>query len=282
MRRALLILLLTWLAIGAGCAQEDVRQAQPKIGLVLSGGGAMGAAEVGALKVIEQCGVPIHCIAGTSIGSIVGALYALGYRAAELDSLFRSQQWLRLFAEGNLVGYFEQFTGQNDTCDFSRLPIPFACVAVDLQTQREVVLTHGSLARSMRASMAIPGAFKPVKIDGRLLIDGGMLNVLPTDVAKAMGADIIITIDVQQKDHRTRHFSLKNVLGIGGFLDWAVSRPDWRKYNDNRRLADVYIRPNLSGYSVLDFNSSDIARMIDLGEKAARRHEATLRALAKE
>jgi NTE family protein len=279
MRRTIILFLMVWLAVGAGHAQESPTPSQPRIGLVLSGGGAMGAAEVGALKVIERCGVPIHCIAGTSIGSIVGALHALGYRAEELDSLFRSQRWAQLFADGNLVGFFEQFTTPGDTCDFSTLPIPFACVAVDMQTQREVVLTRGSLARAMRASMAIPGVFKPVKIDGRLLIDGGMLNVLPTDVAKAMGADIIIAVDVQQKDHPTRHFSLKNILGIGGFLDWAVSRPDWRKYNANRRLADIYIRPDLSGFSVLDFNASDIARMIELGEKAAMQHEEALREL---
>lgn len=260
-------------------AQTEKSSTRPRVGLVLSGGGAWGAAEVGALKVLEEVGVPIDMIAGTSIGGIVGGLYATGYRAEQLDSMFRSQEWIDLFVNGNLKGYFERITGLRDTIDFYNLPIPFACVAVDIQNQKEVVLRSGSLPAAMRATMAIPGVFSAVRINGRTLVDGGMMNVLPADVVKEMGADVVIAIDLQQKDHETRHFSLKNVLGIGGILDWAVSRPDWKKYNENRKMCDIYIRPDLSGYSVVDFNKTDITAMIALGEDAARAKLKELRRL---
>ena len=276
--RLLLIACLPLLCLSSW-AQDKQTSQRPRIGLVLSGGGAWGAAEVGALKVMEEVGVPIDMIAGTSIGGIVGGLYAVGYKAERLDSMFRSQEWIDLFVKGDLMGYFERITGIRDTLDFYRLPIPFACVAVDIRNQQEVVLRRGSLPAAMRATMAIPGVFSPVKINGRTLVDGGMMNVLPADVVKAMGADIVIAIDLQQKDHESRHFSLKNLLGIGGILDWAVSRPDWKKYNDNRKLCDIYIRPDLSGYSVMDFNKSDISAMIALGEDAARAKLKELRQL---
>lgn len=268
------------MAATGGLAQDGVQLQRPKIGLVLSGGGAKGAAEVGALKVIEEVGVPIDFIAGTSIGSILGGLYSLGYRAEKLDSIFQSQEWLDLFVKGNLIGFFEQFTGNKDDADFSDLPIPFACVAVDLKTQREVILQSGSLARAMRASMAIPGIFKPVKVNGRLLVDGGMMNNLPVDVVKKMGADIVIAVDLTQNKHETRSFSLKKLIGIGGYLDWLVSRPDWKKYNENRELVDVYINPRMDGYGATDFNKEDIRTMMLLGEDAARQQLAALRKLA--
>ena len=268
------------MAVNGGLAQDGVQLQRPKIGLVLSGGGAKGAAEVGALKVIEEVGVPIDFIAGTSIGSILGGLYSLGYRAEKLDSIFQSQEWLDLFVKGNLIGFFEQFTGNKDDADFSDLPIPFACVAVDLKTQREVILQSGSLARAMRASMAIPGIFKPVKVNGRLLVEGGMMNNLPVDVVKKMGADIVIAVDLTQNKHETRSFSLKKLIGIGGYLDWLVSRPDWKKYNENRELVDVYINPRMDGYGATDFNKEDIRTMMLLGEDAARQQLAALRKLA--
>ena len=280
MRQIALVFLFLCLASTGGLAQNGAERQRPKIGLVLSGGGAKGAAEVGALKVIEEVGIPIDFIAGTSIGSIVGGLYSLGYRAENLDSLFLSQEWLDLFVKGNLIGFFEQFTGNDDHADFSALPIPFACVAVDLKTQREVILQNGSLASAMRASMAIPGIFKPVKVNGRLLVDGGMMNNLPVDVVKKMGADIVIAIDLTQNKHETRSFSLKNLIGIGGYLDWLVSRPDWKKYNENCKLVDVYINPRMDGYGATDFNKEDIRTMMLLGEDAARQQMAELRKLA--
>lgn len=255
-----------------GNAQADAQgrrgDKRPKVGLVLGGGGAKGAAEVGVLKVIDEIGVPIDYIAGTSIGAIIGGLYSIGYSAEQLDSLFRNEQWIDLFAKGNVMDLLEDMVWEKDSIDFANLPISFRCVAADFGKQQEVVLKSGYLAQAMRASMAIPGAFKPVKIDGRKLVDGGMFNNLPVDVVRGMGADIVIAVDLTQNKHKTRDFSLRETLGIGGLLDWLVSRPDWKKYNDNRELADVYINPKLDGYSAASFNKKDIESMIDIGVEA--------------
>ena len=138
---------------------------------------------------------------------------------------------------------------------------------------------EGLVCDAMRASMSIPGVFKPVVQDGRMLMDGGLLNNLPVDVVKAMGADVVIAIDLQQKQHKDRDFSLKDLLGIDGPLNWLVERPDWKKYNVNRKAADVYIHPMLEGYGASDFNKADIRRMIELGYKAGVNAREELRAL---
>lgn len=246
-----------------------------KVGLVLGGGGAKGACEVGVLKYIEQSGVPIDYIAGTSIGSIVGGLYAVGYRSEQIDTLFRSQPWLKMFAgemlKGrNVVQLLDSLTGRRDSIDFDRLPIPFRCVAVDLWRQQEVVLRSGRLPVAMRASMAIPGVFRPVRMDSLTLVDGGMLNNLPVDVVKAMGADVVIAIDLTQRKHKSRDASRKERRGIGGLLDWLVSRPDWSKYNGNCEQADVYINPDLEGYGAASFTRDQIVEMIRIGEEVGR------------
>ena len=289
---------------------------RPKVGLVLGGGGAKGAAEVGVLKVLEELDIPIDYIAGTSIGAIVGGLYACGYSADELETLFREQKWLSLIGNRNidfqndilethdgttyLFGFpiggkkrphkdddfvegfgllrAEQVTvlldsltsKYNNIGDFDRLPIPFRCVAVDINSQEEVIMNGCELELAMRASMAIPGVFKPVKWNGRTLVDGGMLNNIPVDVVKQMGADIVICVDLEQTQHKDRDFSLKETLGIGGILDWAVSRPDWKIANENRKAANVYICPRLAKYGPESFNGNSIDDMIQLGEQAAR------------
>lgn len=198
-----IVMLLLYSAI---MAQEEnpldsAGSRRPKVALVLGGGGAKGAATVGALKYVEQSGVPIDMIVGTSIGSIVGGMYSLGYRSAQLDSLFRTQEWMRMCV-GSLMGdsiirVLRNCIGDDYIqVDFDSLPIPFRCVAVDANTMTEVVLKEGDLAQAMRASMAIPVVFKPVKMNGMRLMDGGMLNNLPVDVAKDMGADYVIAIDL--------------------------------------------------------------------------------------
>lgn len=266
-RSGLFGILLLMVALADVYAQSDVPATRPKVGLVLGGGGAKGAAEVGVLKVIEEVGVPIDYIAGTSIGAILGGLYSTGYRAAQLDSLFRAGLW----KTDNVLKMLDRLTGTGEWVDFDELPIPFRCVAADFDTQEEVVLRNGNLAWALRASMAIPGAYKPVLIDGKTLVDGGMLNNLPVDVVKAMGADIVIAVDLTQNKHKTRDFSLKDATGIGGIFDWLVSRPDWKKYNDNRAAADVYINPPLKGYGAASFSEKSIDSMMRIGEREARK-----------
>ena len=288
--------------------QNEGGKTRPKVGLVLGGGGAKGAAAIGILKELEREKIPIDYIAGTSIGAIIGGLYAQGYRADDLEKLFRSQNWLALLADRDttLVGkvYKEEdgviyvfgfpvrrkAEADNNTGFWmlhgdhvynfldslvSRSPvqrstvkqaIPFSCVAFDIRRQQEIVLDTGSLACNMRASMAIPGAFKPVQIDTLMLVDGGMGNNLPVDVVRKMGADIVIAIDLQQRkrdDYRSPFGFLK---GLGGILDWLAERPDIKKYNVNRTKADLYINPDLGSYGVTDFNAKAIKDILKIGE----------------
>ena len=207
-----------------------------RVGVVLSGGGAKGVAHARALKVIEQAGIPVDFVVGTSMGSIVGGLYAAGYTADQIDSLIRVQDWQSLLTDktdrklisladkqntekymlslrfdknpfevvegglikGNKIGYrFSELTADLlDSIDFRSLPIPFACVATDIVTEAEVEMHSGILAECMRSSMAIPGVFSPIKRDSMVLVDGGLVNNFPVDVARRMGADIVIGVDV--------------------------------------------------------------------------------------
>lgn len=283
---------------------------RPKVALVLGGGGAKGAAEVGALKVIEQVGVPIDYIVGTSIGSIIGGLYSIGYRADDLDSLFVNQNWLKLFNDGRVHGQgrlhevrgpglmkgrgviqfldtlisrrpqAKALPGYPDSIDFNHLPIPYRAVACDINTGNTAVLASGSLSMSMRASMAIPGAFKPVRRDSLLMLDGGLVNNLPVDVARAMGADYVIAIDLTQNKHPD--FQPKSIRkSMPKATKWLRSRPDFVNYNRNRAQADVYINPTLKGYNVMSFKPKAIRAMIGLGEQAAKEKTSALKALKK-
>ncbi len=268
-------MLLLVLTMSIGMKADEPTGERLKVGLVLGGGGAKGAAEIGALKVIEEVGIPIDYIAGTSIGSIVGGLYAMDVRSRQLDSLFVNQDWLQLFTN-NVREFLGRVTHQKH---FHELRIPFRCVAADVNANEEVVMSEGLLCDAMRASMSIPGVFKPVIQNGRMLMDGGLLNNLPVDVVKAMGADVVIAIDLQQKQHKDREFSLKDLLGIDGPLNWLVERPDWKKYNANRKAVDVYIHPMLDGFGASDFNKTDIRQMIELGYEAGVKAREELIAL---
>ena len=268
-------MLLLMLTVSIGMKADEPAGERLKVGLVLGGGGAKGAAEIGALKVIEEVGIPIDYIAGTSIGSIVGGLYAMDVRSRQLDSLFVNQDWLQLFTN-NVREFLGRVTHQKH---FNELRIPFRCVAADVNANEEVVRSEGLLCDAMRASMSIPGVFKPVIQNGRMLMDGGLINNLPVDVVKAMGADVVIAIDLQQKQHKDREFSLKELLGIDGPLNWLVERPDWKKYNANRKAVDVYIHPMLDGFGASDFNKTDIRQMIELGYEAGVKAREELIAL---
>ncbi len=210
---------------------------RPRVALVLSGGGARGAAHSGVLEVLEELRIPIDCIAGTSSGAIVGGLYAAGLTPAETLATFTDVDWDRTFSDkptrrirsfrrkvddatyisalevgivgGELRLQSGVVAGQNINTllktatlhaslvrDFDSLPVPFRAIATDMSTGRMVVLKSGDLARAIRASMSVPAIFAPVEIDGRLLADGGLVRNVPVDVARAMGADIVIAVDV--------------------------------------------------------------------------------------
>lgn len=294
-----------------------------KIGLVLGGGGAKGGAEVGVLKVLEEAGIRPDYIVGTSIGSIVGCLYAAGYTAAELEQMFSQQEWLSLLTDrradlsgepfkvlkgvtyifgfpvidknntafgvlggGRVEQVIDSMLAAKGCVEFDCLPIPFRCVAASMRNAEEVVLSSGTLPKAIRASMAIPGIFKPVEIDGEKLVDGGMMNNLPVDVCREMGADIIIAVDLQQEKPENRNSqgsnfvtSLADLVGLGPIADWVISRPDITKYNENRQSCDIYINPPLPDYDASSFGNESMLRMIQVGEQSARSQLPNLRQL---
>lgn len=298
--KKILIILFSFLLLGSAAWGQ-----RKKVGLVLSGGGAKGVAHIGVLKVLEEAGIPIDYIAGTSMGSIVGGLYAIGYDAKMLDSLVRVQNWSFLLSDRvyrynlpfsekekdekflvsipmiggkriqvpagfisgqNIYNLFSELTvGYHDTLSFNRLPIPFNAVAANLVDGKEVILNRGSLALAMRASMAIPGVFAPVKLDSTILVDGGIANNFPTDVGKEMGADIIIGIDVSSGLRKMEE--LNSIMEI---VDQLSSFMGMAKYEENIKLADLYIKPDIEPYSAASFDREAIDTLIRRGEEMAR------------
>lgn len=288
---------------------------RPRVAVVLSGGGAKGVAHISALKVIEEEGIPIDYVAGTSMGAIIGGLYALGYSPAQLDTLVRNMDWEWLLSDRpkriyrtlmerenekryilsvpmtrritlqkpesigkgqNISDMFAALTmDYHDSIDFRRLPVPFACVATNLTDGSEVVLERGVLAEAMRASMAIPGVFSPVRKDSLVLIDGGMVNNFPVDVARRMGADIVIGVDVQQGLHEADKLN-----SLSGILSQIVDIACQNKYKDNRQQTDVYIKVNVQGYSAASFTRQAIDTLICRGWQAADSRRNELRKVA--
>ncbi len=292
---------------GFGQENEDI-----KVGLVLSGGGAKGLAHIGALKVIEEAGIKIDYIGGSSMGAIIGALYASGYTANQLDSIFHEINFNILIQDDiprssktfyekedtekyALTLPFNNFKigfpsglskGQNiynliskltlhlgDVRDFSKLPIPFFCIAADIETGKQVILESGSLAKAVSASGAIPSVFSPVTIDGKILTDGGVVNNYPVVELKERGADIIIGVDVQ--DSLVSREELKNVFEI---LTQINNFRTIAHMEENKALTDVYINPNIKGFSVLSFEKG--SAIIDSGEVAARNKLTELKLIA--
>jgi len=293
------------------CFQPIIIQAQetrPKIGIALSGGGARGIAHVGVLKALEELRVPIDYIAGTSMGSIAGGLYASGLSAKELHRVLNQTDWDKIFnlkTERNQYSYREKQNqrrlfqmeigldnnysfsassgfvgGQNlflalkrltkgiHTDDFSELPIPFKAVAVDINTAENYLLEKGDLALALRASMAVPFAFAPVKIDGHLLVDGGILNNLPVDVVRAMGADIVIAVNISTP--------LEEIESNSSFLTIALQSLDTALIQNTRSAlanADLIITPKLEKYGFTDFEQG--GAMVAKGYEAVK-NKATL------
>ncbi|PIE34081.1 hypothetical protein CSA56_09235 [candidate division KSB3 bacterium] len=291
---------------------ENSDQVYPKIGLVLSGGGARGFAHIGVLKVLEEVGIPIDYVVGTSMGSIIGGLYAAGYSIDELENVTTEVNWDDVFSDtpprqmwsfarkqasskylfglgftrkgfslpqgitkGQKISTLFSFMTMpvSEIEHFDDFPIPYRAVAADIVTGEEVVLERGSLAEAMRASMSVPGVFTPVEVDGHFLVDGGIVNNLPVDVAQKMGADIIIAVDVSSE--LVGKEQLKNPLSI---LNQMVGLQMLKVTEAQRKLADVLIHTDLEDYSSTDFN--DGLAISALGEKAARRQIGELQALA--
>ena len=291
-------LLLMLLLLVAACDPEKEEEPEPvdltegyfepgdkKVGLVLSGGGAKGAAEIGALKVIEQNNIHVDYIAGTSIGSIMGALYSAGYTAAELEDFFASLDEKSAKSSSVIRQMVGQLLERKGVSTFADLKIPFRCVAADTKELTEVVLSEGSVLESVMASSAIPYIYDNVEIDGKVLVDGGFYNNLPVDVAQDMGAEYTIVVDLRQNNESfvpAKYEPLikaallspelaKQFLGEATAIatDYFDNRPDLAKYDANKQSADIYIHPILTGYDALSFGASNVHTMSEIGEQAA-------------
>ena len=282
---------------------ESSKQERPKVAVVLCGGGALGTIHIGALKVLEEAGMPIDMVTGTSMGAIIGGLYAVGYNATDIETFVNSIDWgdmlrdrlsmknqtleererqniylldYRIFLDKsqdtlagglirgiNVEKTLRHYLRQPEDIDFKSLPRPFGCIATDLVTDSEVVLDHGSLARSIRASMAVPGVFAPVRMEPWVLVDGGVKNNFPADLARRMGADIVIGV-VTDLGINDNYFSLSDIL------ERSMGSDIHQRSDENEKLCDLVIHVPTKGYTAADFYHSAITNLIERGEDAAR------------
>ena len=336
LKKLLLSFLILILAAGTTPAQKKARSEEPEkkiqVALVLCGGGAKGMAHIGVIKKLEEVGIRPDMVLGTSIGALVGGLYAMGYNSAQIDSIVSTADWNYLLSDNikradlnfskkmdeekfflnvplddlrgeiiktkdstkseskgvfSLPGGFVSGNnvlnllnglaiGYQDSIDFKNLPIPYACIATNLATGEEVVLDHGYLPLAMRASMAIPGFFAPVTIDGNVLVDGGVVNNFPVDVARKMGANIVIGVDVQ-----TDLANADELKGIDAVLMQLISLMGNEKFEENKKNTDIYLHPDVQKFGVLSFNREAVAELLANGYKSANEKDSELRALAK-
>ncbi|HEA30085.1 MAG TPA: patatin [Leeuwenhoekiella sp.] len=297
----LFIILIAWSMQGQKGHLDIPKGKDLKVGLVLSGGGAKGLAHIGVLKEIEAAGIKIDYIGGTSMGAIVGALYASGYNARQLDSLFTVIDFSQLIQDvlprssrsfyerediekyaitlpfnnfkislpsaiskgQNIYNLFTQLTAHVQAVDdFSKLPIPFFCIATDAEKGTEVILDKGYLPEAVTASGALPSLFSPVPLDGKVLIDGGVVNNYPVEELKRRGANFIIGVDVQD-DLRTRdelQSAPEMLIQINNYRTIVAMRGKVKQ-------TDIYIKPDIDEFTVVDFNKGQ--QIIAAGEKKA-------------
>ena len=290
---------------------------RPRIGLVLSGGGARGLSHVGVLKVLEAERIPIDAIAGTSMGAIVGGLYASGMSAAELERELLQLRWDTVFAARVERQHLSQRRKEEDfeisplielglrdgelrtpigavssrgletllrrytlpvraVRDFDRLPIPFRAVATDLETGAAVVLDRGDLAMALRSSMSVPGVFPPTELDGRILGDGGLVDNVPVDVARAMGVDVLIVVNIGTP--LAGRETLNSAVGVTTQMINILTEQNVQRSLAALRPRDVLVSPQLGKLTSADFEKA--AEAMALGEQGARAALARLQAYA--
>ena len=320
---ATLFLLISYTAL----AQDTVAiKSRPKVGLVLSGGGAKGAAHIGVLKYIEEAGIPIDYIAGTSMGSIVGGMYAMGYSPVEILNIISTVDWNRLISNDvdrrkisfsqksekgthvlnvpfswkaqnreelrsrsfrnslpngivsgdNLINLFNSLSvGYSDPISFNELPTPFICIATNMMNGEAEVLDKGVFTKSLRASMAIPVLFDPIKIGESIYADGGLVNNFPVEQCRAMGADYIIGVSMSPglEDNPD---NLSSILSQVKQLKEIITDKDRGKYHEQ---CDIFISPDLKGVGMLSFNAESVARVTQSGYEAALAQEEKFVAL---
>ena len=323
--KALCALLLLTISITSYSQDSTSVISRPKVGLVLSGGGAKGAAHIGVLKYIEEAGIPIDYIAGTSMGSIVGGMYALGYTSDEILSIISEVDWDRLISDqverkkisyerkyesrsqlltipfsvgtdkqelqsrsfknslptgivsgDNLINLFNSLSvGYSDPLDFNDLPTPFLCIATNVINGEADVLNKGVFSKSLRASMAIPVLFDPVKIDDILYADGGLVNNFPAEQCRAMGADYVIGVSMSPGLESDPE-NLTSLFSQVKQLKEIITDKEFENYH---KKCDIFISPDLKGVGMLSFDAESVARVTESGYEAAATKEAEFKAL---
>lgn len=333
---------------------EQIRKYRPTVALVLSGGGAKGAAHIGVIRYMESLGIPVDVVLGTSMGGLIGALYSLGYTTDQMDTLVRNIDWQWAFSDElsreyisytdamykekymisipfyyekdyfrmkvadeyrfdpvhkhdvlhigadnkdgadmfrkNLLGSLPSgyIYGQNvsnlissltigyqDSIDFKTLPIPFVCVAADMVSGKAKIWHSGKINDAMRSTMSIPGIFAPVRVDGMVLVDGGLRDNYPTALARDMGADIIIGVDLSQ--NRRTYMEVNN---IGDIIGQGIDMLGRDAFEKNVDIPDVKIRPDLREFNMMSFNPVSIDTIIMRGYEAAKAQDSLLRNVA--
>ena len=303
------------------------REHRPTVALLLSGGGAKGAAEVGVIRYLEEIGMPVDMVLGTSIGGLIGGLYSIGYRTEEFTELFTSQDWGVMLSDAipqkyipyttkmynakyvvtipfhnasevldekrtrnretdrmiderqSLIsslpsGYADGFNvnnllssltvGYQDSIAFKDLPTPFVCVATDVVSNKAKNWGSGSLKTAMRSTMSIPGLFAPVRTDGMILVDGGTRNNFPADIARAMGADYIIGVELS--DLKPGYDQINN---LGDIVNQFISMLGKDAFDKNVPIPDILIKPSIAEYNMLSFNRTAVDTMMARGYRAA-------------
>ena len=291
---------------------QENEAVNPRVGLVLSGGGAKGFAHIGVLKTLDSLGVRIDYIAGTSMGAVIGGLYASGYNGKQLDSIFKSTHFELLISDDvprksktfyerknaekyalslpvnnfkiqlpssiskgqNAFNLLSKLTlGVSGIDDFSKLPIPFYCMATNMQTGQEVVLDKGNLAQAIAASSALPTLFQPIQLDGKLLMDGGIINNYPIEGLLDKNLDIIIGVDVQD--------DLIDADKLGSASDILIQINNFKVVKEMKhksKLTDIYIKPDILNFSILSFQEG--VKITKNGQKAAENFTNKLQKIA--
>jgi NTE family protein len=323
--RNILAIVMLLISYTAFAQDSTVVVTRPKVGLVLSGGGAKGAAHIGVLKYIEEAGIPIDYIAGTSMGAIVGGMYALGYSPDEIFSLISSVDWGELMSNNvdrkmisfrgkqektsqllsmpfsmktrredfrsrsfrnslpdgiisgnNLINLFNSLSvGYSDSLSFNELPTPFVCVATNVLNGKAEVLERGEFTKALRASMAIPIVFDPVKIGKTLYTDGGLVVNFPAEQCRAMGADYIIGVSVSSGLESDPNKLTSIVSQVKQLKEIIVER-DFENYH---KMCDIFVKPDLKGVTSLSFNAESVAKVIQSGYEAALEQDANFKNL---
>ena len=288
------------------------QEKQPKVGLVLSGGGAKGFAHIGVLKEIDRAGIQIDYIGGTSMGAIIGGLYAAGFSAIQIETIVKETDFGILLRDilprssspffekeyfentmitlpvkkgkvglpkaisrgQNILNFLFELLGYTEGLeDFSKLPIPFFCIATDVESGGEVLLEKGSLPLALRASGSFPTLLNPVILNGRLLVDGGIANNFPVSIMKSKGMDIIIGVDVEGELYEKE--KLTSAIAI---LNQIVSYQMYSKSTEEKEKLDVYIHPNIFKYTVVDFDKKD--EILKKGDVVAEKYIEVFKKIA--